>query len=178
MERLARGCVDDECLAFWASFLDARAMGSSGLRAQTLARVIGGCQRDEVALAFVRKAFSTHAALERTAGGGAPPSPHVRFDIDVTQGSNELLKAIFARAGALAPQLLALCASSLDRCDEIRTCYGLHADDAPADPDPEDGLASGTAERLLISVVHELSRSVPTVAKSRTAHCPGAVLAR
>lgn len=157
MERLERGDADDECLAFWASFLDARAMGSSGLRAQTLAHVIDACQRDEVALAYVRKAFSTHAALERTAEGGAPSSPHVRFDIDVTQGSDELLRAIFARADALAPQLLALCVSSLDRCDAIRTCYGLHDDDAAAGSDLSDGLQPGAAERLLVSVVHELS---------------------
>ena len=157
MERLERGDADDECLAFWASFLDARAMGASGLRVQTLAHVIDACQRDEVALAYVRKAFSTHAALERTAEGDAPPSPHVRFDIDVTKGSDELIRAIFARADSLGPRLLALCVSCLDRCDAIRTCYGLHGDGAFGELASLDGQHIGAAERLLVSVIHDLN---------------------
>lgn len=146
MERLARPGTDDECLAFWASFLDPRAMGSSGLRVQTLAQVIDACQHDEVALAYVRMAFSTHAALSRTDDGNAPLDPHVRFDIDVTQGSDRLLEAIFARADTLSPQLLALCVSSLDRCDAIRSCHGLHAENDTVD----------AAERLLVSVIRKL----------------------
>jgi hypothetical protein len=157
MERLERGDADDECLAFWASFLDARAMGASGLRVQTLAHVIDACQRDEVVLAYVRKAFSTHAALERTAEGDAPPSPHVRFDIDLRQDSDELIRAIFARADDLGPQLLALCVSCLDRCDAIRTCYGLHRDDTVDEPASLDGLRVGAAEKLLVSVIRELN---------------------
>ena len=132
-------------------------MGASGLRVQTLAHVIDACKRDEVVLAYVRKAFSTHAALERTAEGDIPLSPHVRFDIDLTQGSDELIRAIFARADGLGPQLLALCVSCLDRCDAIRTCYGLHRDDAIDDPASPDGSRVGAAERLLVSVIHELN---------------------
>ncbi len=157
MERLERGGADDECLAFWASFLDSRAMGASGLRVQTLAHVIDACQHDEVVLAYVRKAFSTHAALERTAEGDAPASPHVRFDIDLTKGSNELLRAIFARADDLSPKLLALCISCLDRCDAIRTCYSLHGDEAIDEPAPLEGMRTGAAERLLVSVIRELN---------------------
>ena len=132
-------------------------MGASGLRVQTLAHVIDACQRDEVALAYVRKAFSTHAALERTAEGDAPPSPHVRFDIDVTKGSDELIRAIFARADSLGPRLLALCVSCLDRCDAIRTCYGLHGDGAFGALASLDGQHIGAAERLLVSVIHDLN---------------------
>jgi hypothetical protein len=92
-------------------------------------------------------AFSTHAALSRTDGGNASLlDPHVRFDIDVTQGSDRLLEAIFARADTLSPQLLALCVSSLDRCDAIRSCHGLHAENDTAD----------AAERLLVSVIRKL----------------------
>ncbi len=156
MERLARHDADDECLAFWASFLDARAMGSSGLRVQTLAHVINACQHDEVALAYVRKAFSTHAALERMADGKVPSVPHVRFDIDITKGSNELLEAIFARADTLGPQLLALCVSSLDRCDAIRNSHGLHAEDNAQEPAAHGDRLPDTAEQLLISVIRKL----------------------
>lgn len=156
MERLARHDADDECLAFWASFLDARAMGSSGLRVQTLAQVIDACRGDEVALAYVRMAFSTHAALERTADGGVLMAPHVRFDIDVTKGSDELLKAIFARADTLSPQLLALCVNSLNRCDAIRTCHGLHPENDLAESDGTDSSQPDAAERLLVSVIRRL----------------------
>lgn len=158
MERLARGDVDDECLAFWASFLDARAMGASGLRVQTLAHVIDACGRDEVALAYVRMAFSTHAALERTAEGDVPVAPHVRFDIDVTKGPDELLEAIFARAGTLGPQLLALCVTSLDRCDAIRTCHGMHAGDAENELLGFDASQPKAAEELLVTVIRELGK--------------------
>lgn len=156
MERLARSDADDECLAFWASFLDPRAMGSSGLHVQTLARVIDACQCDEVALAYIRMAFSTHAALSRTDDGNVPMAPHVRFDIDVTQGSDKLLDAIYARADTLSPQLLALCVSSLDRSDAIRTCYGMHAESAGAEAIAPEGPQLDAAERLLIAVIHKL----------------------
>ncbi|MBQ9007430.1 MAG: SIR2 family protein [Atopobiaceae bacterium] len=156
MDRLARCDANDECLAFWASFLDSRAMGSSGLRARSLAKVIDTCQNDEVALAYIRMAFSTHAALERADDGAVPTDPHVRFDIDVTNGSEELLEAIFARAGTLSPQLLALCVSSLDRCDAIRTCHGLHVDDGTSKPTVPEASRPDAAEQLLVAVIRKL----------------------
>lgn len=96
MQELARGDADDECLAFWAAFLDSRAMGAAGLAMDTLLQVIARCDNPETARAYIAKAYSTHAALRRNADGTIPKEPYIRYDIDPKRDSGELQRSLSA----------------------------------------------------------------------------------
>ncbi|MDO5118498.1 MAG: SIR2 family protein [Coriobacteriales bacterium] len=128
MEWLADSDADDSCLAFWAPFLNARSMGSAGLSAITLARVIDRCTRHEVAFAYIRMAFSMHAALRRDVDGKLPSHPFARFDIDLSEGSAELQQAVLRHEDALGMQIFMLCVDSLEEMEGLRTGQWLPTD--------------------------------------------------
>ncbi len=146
LEHLAACEVGDACLAFWAPFLDARAMGAAGVSASTLAQVIGQCIHPEVALAYIRKAFSMHAALWRNADGMPPELPVARFDIDLSSGLHELQRAIARHAEPLEMQLFLLCVDSLEEMEAIQTLQWQRVPVASGEA-RIDGTA-GTAEVL------------------------------
>lgn len=159
MQELATRAPDDECLAFWAAFLDARAMGAAGLVANTLGRVIERCAHHEVALAYIRKAFSLHASLARNQEGDIPTDPVARFDIDLSQGAEELQRAISLHADALSMQLFLLGVNCLNEMESIRTSRWLHeTPDGSRAADQQDSSAERQLVELCVSLGQRLAR--------------------